>query len=97
MSDRLEVFMFPCLSDNYGYLIHDPIQNLTASIDTPHQQNLADYGRNLGLCFQIIDDLLDYTGDTSNTGKNIGDDLKDGKMTLPLIYALKSLNDEYTA
>ena len=35
MSDRLEVFMFPCLSDNYGYLIHDPIQNLTASIDTP--------------------------------------------------------------
>ena len=38
--------------------------------------------------------MLDYTGDTSNTGKNIGDDLKDGKMTLPLIYALKSLNDE---
>lgn len=35
MSDRLEVFMFPCLSDNYGYLIHDPILNLTASIDTP--------------------------------------------------------------
>tara|TARA_B100001094_G_scaffold161094_1_gene155814 strand:+ start:587 stop:1360 length:774 start_codon:yes stop_codon:yes gene_type:complete len=35
MSDRLEVFMFPCLSDNYGYLIHDPIKNLTASIDTP--------------------------------------------------------------
>lgn len=35
MSDRLEVFMFPCLSDNYGYLIRDPIQNLTASIDTP--------------------------------------------------------------
>lgn len=35
MSDRLEVFMFPCLSDNYGYLIHDPIQDLTASIDTP--------------------------------------------------------------
>ncbi len=66
----------------------------TAAIDTPYQQNLADYGRNLGLCFQIIDDLLDYTGETSNTGKNIGDDLKDGKMTLPLIYALKSLNDE---
>ena len=35
MNDRLEVFMFPCLSDNYGYLIHDPIKNLTASIDTP--------------------------------------------------------------
>ena len=35
MSDRLEVFMFPCLSDNYGFLIHDPIEGLTASIDTP--------------------------------------------------------------
>ncbi len=35
MSERLEVFMFPCLSDNYGYLIHDPIQDVTASIDTP--------------------------------------------------------------
>lgn len=35
MSDRLEVFMFPCLSDNYGFLIHDPIEGLTATIDTP--------------------------------------------------------------
>ena len=35
MNPELEVFMFPCLSDNYGFLIHDPVENLTATVDTP--------------------------------------------------------------
>ncbi len=65
-----------------------------AAVDTPHQQAMADYGRHLGMCFQIIDDLLDYTGSSLQTGKNVGDDLADGKMTLPLIYALDSANPE---
>lgn len=46
------------------------------------------YGANLGLAFQIVDDLLDYLGDPARTGKAVGNDLQEGKMTLPLIYAL---------
>ena len=64
------------------------------AVDTPYQSAMADYGRHLGLCFQIIDDLLDYTGSSQKTGKNIGDDLAEGKMTLPLIYAMESASTE---
>jgi len=46
------------------------------------------YGINLGCAFQIIDDLLDYQGDQKKTGKSVGNDLAEGKITLPLIYAL---------
>ena len=57
---------------------------------TPGQeQALADYGTHLGTAFQLIDDVLDYSGDNKATGKNIGDDLAEGKPTLPLIYAIK--------
>ncbi len=52
-------------------------------------QACADYGNNLGYAFQIADDVLDYVGDIEQTGKNIGDDLAEKKMTLPLIHALK--------
>jgi len=50
---------------------------------------LADYGMALGFAFQIADDVLDYTSDTDTLGKNVGDDLAEGKPTLPLIYALQ--------
>lgn len=50
---------------------------------------LTAYGRHLGLVFQIADDLLDYTAHTSELGKTVGADLKEGKLTLPLIHALK--------
>ncbi len=49
---------------------------------------LARYGTHLGVAFQIMDDVLDYSGDTTAIGKNVGDDLAEGKMTLPLIRAL---------
>jgi len=49
---------------------------------------LQSYGENLGCAFQIIDDLLDYQGDSAKTGKTVGNDLVEGKMTLPLIAAL---------
>ena len=52
------------------------------------QAQLADYGLNLGLAFQIADDVLDYTGDANALGKNLGDDLAEGKATLPVIHAL---------
>jgi octaprenyl-diphosphate synthase len=51
------------------------------------KQAMKDYGKHLGMAFQIADDVLDLQGDVSITGKNIGDDLSEGKMTLPMIYA----------
>ncbi len=53
------------------------------------QQKMADYGNYLGLAFQLQDDLLDYKGDASAMGKNVGDDLAEGKPTLPLIRAME--------
>ena len=53
---------------------------------------LATYGMHLGTAFQLIDDVLDYSGDNTTTGKNVGDDLAEGKPTLPLIYAIKHGN-----
>ncbi|GHC37098.1 octaprenyl diphosphate synthase [Aidingimonas halophila] len=56
---------------------------------TPEQeQALQHYGRYLGLAFQLVDDLLDYQGEAQAMGKNIGDDLAEGKPTLPLIHAM---------
>ncbi|SUO96872.1 polyprenyl synthetase family protein [Suttonella ornithocola] len=62
-----------------------------ANLDQTKVQALADYGRYLGLGFQIIDDLLDYTGDVAKLGKSLGDDLAEGKPTLPLIRAQSQL------
>ncbi len=55
----------------------------------PQVKALRDYGMALGYAFQIADDLLDYMSDASTLGKNIGDDLAEGKPTLPLIYAME--------
>ena len=52
------------------------------------------YGRHLGTAFQLVDDALDYRADRDALGKNLGDDLAEGKPTLPLIYALKNGSDE---
>ena len=53
------------------------------------ERALQHYGRYLGLAFQLIDDLLDYQGDAEAMGKNVGDDLAEGKPTLPLIHAME--------
>jgi octaprenyl-diphosphate synthase len=52
----------------------------------------AEYGQAIGTAFQVIDDVLDYTGDTAIMGKNLGDDLREGKATLPLIAAMQRGN-----
>jgi len=48
----------------------------------------ANFGRSLGTAFQLVDDLLDYEGDPAALGKNVGDDLREGKPTLPLLFAM---------
>ena len=53
------------------------------------QDAMASYGAHLGTAFQLIDDVLDYSGDHALIGKNVGDDLAEGKATLPLIFAMK--------
>ncbi len=53
------------------------------------EKNMTDYGNYLGIAFQLVDDTLDYEGDAETMGKNLGDDLAEGKPTLPLIYTLK--------
>ena len=53
----------------------------------------ADYGQALGTAFQVIDDVLDYTGNAEVLGKNLGDDLREGKTTLPLIAAMQRGSD----
>ena len=57
-----------------------------ASLASVNQAAMADYGKYLGMAFQIADDVLDYQGDIDSIGKHVGDDLAEGKMTLPLIY-----------
>ena len=58
------------------------------------QEAMREYGAQLGLAFQLIDDLLDYEGDAATMGKNVGDDLAEGKATLPLIYAMEQGTEE---
>lgn len=60
-----------------------------AGSDTSTEEACATYGQALGTAFQIIDDVLDYDGDSHEMGKNLGDDLREGKATLPLIAAMQ--------
>jgi octaprenyl-diphosphate synthase len=87
--------------DEYSYL--DTINKKTASlfsascqiggilgdVEKKQENILADFGTNLGMTFQIIDDMLDYTGDEKKLGKPILSDLREGRITLPLIYTLQ--------
>lgn len=62
---------------------------ILAGADTATEQACASYGQALGTAFQVIDDVLDYAGNTTVLGKNLGDDLREGKTTLPLIVAMQ--------
>jgi octaprenyl-diphosphate synthase len=65
------------------------IAAIVAGAPEPVERALADYGRHLGIAFQLVDDALDYEGDAAELGKNLGDDLAEGKPTLPLIHAMR--------
>jgi octaprenyl-diphosphate synthase len=70
---------------------------MLAGATPARQQALADYGLALGMAFQIADDVLDYTADAAALGKNLGDDLAEGKATLPLIHAMARAPDAQRA
>jgi len=62
---------------------------ILAGADAQVQENLHNFGLQVGLAFQLIDDVLDYTGSSATMGKNVGDDLAEGKPTLPLIHIMQ--------
>ncbi len=67
---------------------------ILSSATAEQQESLKQFGMHLGTAFQLIDDVLDYDGDSESLGKNIGDDLAEGKPTLPLIYAMRNGSSE---
>ena len=70
------------------------IGGLLGGVTAERQAALREYGFNLGIAFQVVDDLLDFTGDQRALGKPIGADLREGKMTLPLIHLLQQPGTE---
>ncbi len=64
-----------------------------ADADAQTEEACAAYGRHLGTAFQLVDDLLDYEGSTTELGKNVGDDLREGKPTLPLLIGMERATD----
>lgn len=86
--------------DDYDALIHAKTASLLSAAceigaiagAAQHRRALARYGLQLGMAFQIVDDLLDYTADASTTGKPTGLDLREHKVTLPLIHALRTVS-----
>ena len=73
------------------------IAGIVARAPAEIESALAFYGKHLGIAFQLIDDALDYRGDAESLGKNVGDDLAEGKPTLPLIHALQRSDAEASA
>jgi octaprenyl-diphosphate synthase len=69
------------------------IGGLLGGVSAEREQALREYGFNLGIAFQLVDDLLDYTGDAATVGKPIGSDLREGKVTLPLIHLQRQEKD----
>jgi len=68
-----------------------------ANASLTQQMALARYGKHLGTAYQLIDDVLDYRSDPATRGKNLGDDLAEGKPTLPLLHALRHGNEDQRA
>jgi octaprenyl-diphosphate synthase len=70
------------------------IGGMLGGVSSERENALREYGFNLGIAFQLVDDLLDYTADAVALGKPIGGDLREGKVTLPIIYLLRRGGDE---
>ena len=85
---------FRVISDKTASLIETccTIGAMSASSDNQYISAMRDFGKNLGISFQIRDDILDYEGNFSITGKRVGGDIKEKKITLPLIYSLNQVS-----
>jgi Geranylgeranyl pyrophosphate synthase len=97
--DTTEASYFDVIYGKTGKLFEAATQLGAVLAEQPQQVEdaLAAYGRHLGTAFQLVDDLLDYTADSETMGKQAGDDLAEGKPTLPLLYAMWHGNDEEAA
>jgi octaprenyl-diphosphate synthase len=94
-------------AENYMRVIHCKTAKLfeaamrlgaiLADAGTEEEHAVANYGMHLGTAFQLVDDVLDYSADELQTGKHLGDDLAEGKPTLPLIYAMQHGSSEQAA
>jgi octaprenyl-diphosphate synthase len=86
---------FKVISDKTASLIETccTIGAMSASSDKAYISAMSDFGKNLGISFQIRDDILDYDGKLSVTGKRAGGDIKEKKITLPLIYSLNQVSN----
>jgi octaprenyl-diphosphate synthase len=73
------------------------ISAVVAECDDAQERALDAYGRNLGIAFQLVDDAIDYDSDAAEMGKDVGDDFREGKMTLPVILAYARGNEEERA
>jgi octaprenyl-diphosphate synthase len=95
---------FMISEDEYLYSIQEKTASLLSASceigvvlgqwDDALRKSVADYGMNVGMAFQIVDDVLDFVGDQEVLGKAVGNDLAEGKATLPLIYALREAEPE---
>jgi len=86
ISERKTAFLFSACSQLGGILGRMPEENV---------EQLRLYGLNVGLAFQLVDDVLDFTSDENTLGKPVGSDLKEGKLTLPLIYLMSDGKPEH--
>jgi octaprenyl-diphosphate synthase len=73
------------------------VGGIIAERPAAEQAALRSYGMNLGLAFQLVDDALDYSGEQAKLGKSVGDDFREGKITLPVVLAFRRGNDEERA
>lgn len=97
--DTTETSYFGVIYGKTGKLFEAATQLGAVLAEQPQEVEdaLAAYGRHLGTAFQLVDDLLDYTADSETMGKQAGDDLAEGKPTLPLLYAMWHGNDQEAA
>jgi len=91
-----EAAYFEVIKNKTAMLFEAASHSAAILADTPieTQKAMKDFGLHLGLAFQLIDDMLDYVGDSETMGKNVGDDLAEGKPTLPLIYTMQHGSEE---
>ncbi len=91
-----EATYFEVIRKKTGVLFESACETAAVLSDATETQRTAlrEYGYHLGLAFQLVDDALDYDGDAEALGKNVGDDLAEGKPTLPLIYAMREASAE---